>query len=345
MGEGTKIEWAHHTMNFWYGCTALSPACDHCYAETLVTKRLGKDFAERHRTGASNWKLPFLWDRRAAAAGERYRVFTLSLGDFWDKLAPIEWLVDALDVIRCTPNLDWLILTKRPQMILGALQAALREVNIKQRGEDFFLWLKGWLGGLPPRNVWLGVTAENQEQLELRAWVLSRVPAVLRFISYEPALGPLRLRRATNRWDTTWDVLTGRILDGRGAMPAATGAFHWVIGGGETGSGARAWHQDWARLVRDDCAAAAVPFLWKQNGDWAPEGPMAKQAWAIANDGSMWRMTDIAYPDGPRYGEAVRHGVDKMRMHTVYRVGKRASGRLLDDVEHLAFPASPALAA
>lgn len=322
MGADTKIEWARHTMNFWYGCTALSPACDHCYAKTLVEGRMGKDFEVRQRTGTTNWQMPYRWDRAAAKAGERHGVFTLSLGDFWDNQVPIEWLVDALDVIRCTPNLDWLILTKRPQRIMQALAAALREVNVRQRGEAFFQWLKDWIAGLPPANVWLGTTAEDRSHYRQRWHHLAEIPAVLRFLSAEPLLGDLG------------DLDLGRV-----------GAPDWVIAGGESGPGARPSHPQWYRDLRDQCAAAGAAFLFKQWGDWAPHRPQA--GGDLGGDVRRGRVA-IVHPTGQTDVEVFEATGGRSTIpgsQYMARVGKKAAGRLLDGLEHLAFPRSPALEA
>ena len=123
MAENSKIEWTHHTMNFWLGCTALSPACDHCYAEVWA-KRTGNAAlwqGERRRTSAALWRQPAKWDAACAAAGIRQRVFTNSLADFFDNQVPAEWRLDAWAVIAGARHLDWMVLTKRPENIAKML--------------------------------------------------------------------------------------------------------------------------------------------------------------------------------------------------------------------------------
>src|SRR5262245_18137233 len=123
MGADSKIEWCHHTFNAFVGCTKVSPACDHCYAEAWA-KRAGHPelwAGERRRTSAENWKQPLKWDKAAARTGERHRVFCASLADVFDNQVPDVWRTDLWKLIDLTPNLDWLLLTKRPQNIAKML--------------------------------------------------------------------------------------------------------------------------------------------------------------------------------------------------------------------------------
>ena len=273
MGAQTGIEWTDHTFNPWIGCTAISPACDHCYAKTLV-ERWGGDFEQRRRTAPSNWLKPLAWDRAAAKAGVRRRVFCASLADVFDNQVPEQWRADLWDLIRVTPHLDWQLLTKRPQNIAKMLPAD---------------WGAGW------KNVWLGTTTENQEEYDRRWPHLKCVPAVIRFISYEPAIGPLRLpMRTLGVYGEEWP--------------------DWVICGGESGPGARPMHPQWASDIRDQCAAADVPFFFKQNGEWLHDNQLG------------WFFFDDDWIKSRPY-------VDRF-----WRVGNKASGSLLDGIAHKAFP-------
>lgn len=230
--EWSKIEWTHHTCNFWYGCTKVSAGCDFCYAETMMDTRYGRVSwgagNPRRRAGIGIWNAPFKWDREAAAAGERRRVFTLSLGDFWDNQVNPHWRSDAFDDIAQCQNLDWLILTKRPQNITKMLPV-------------------DWEDGYP--NVWLGCTVENMVEARRRIPILLRVPAKRHFLSCEPMLEPLDLR--------PWL--------GRGA-----GRVDWVIAGGETGRAPRLMEPDWTRDLRDQCHKAGIYFFLKQMTRKAP---------------------------------------------------------------------------
>jgi protein gp37 len=257
MGENSKIEWCHHTFNPWIGCTRVSPGCQHCYAESLA-KRFNKaewgPTAQRVRTSDDNWRKPFAWNRKASREGVRYRVFCASLADVFeanDQL--VDWRLSLFGMIQETPNLDWLLLTKRPENVNDMVPAHWRNVN-------------HW-----PANVWIGTSVENQEQADKRIPVLLDVPARVRFLSCEPLLGPVDLSGRTV--DGVWidpeyaalDYNLGDIVRDEG-WP-----IHWVIVGGESGIGARPMNPTWVRSLRDQCVAAGVPFLFKQWGQYAPQ--------------------------------------------------------------------------
>jgi protein gp37 len=222
MAENSGIEWTHHTFNPWIGCTKVSAACDHCYAEAF-DKRFGGERwgpkAMRTRTSAANWRKPPQWNKQAEAQGIRFRVFCASLADVFDNHKSIEpaWRDALFSMIEGTPNLDWLLLTKRPQNICK--------------------W-EGYNGDWPS-NVWLGTTAENQEEFDRRVPHLIQHNAKVRFLSMEPLLGPVNMSE--------------HIED-----------LQWVITGGESGTAYRPADHDWFRSLRDQCAAHNVPFLFKQ---------------------------------------------------------------------------------
>lgn len=172
MAANSKIEWCDHTQNFWVGCTKVSPACDFCYAEAWA-KRTGHPelwAGERRRT--KTWGEPIKWNTAAQAAGRRPRVFTNSLADFFDNQVDPQWRVDAWAMIRACSELDWLILTKRPENIRKMLPPD---------------WGDGY------HNVWLGTTVENQAQADRRISHLISIPARILFLSCEPLLGDVRL--------------------------------------------------------------------------------------------------------------------------------------------------------
>lgn len=146
MSEHSSIEWTDHTFNPWWGCARVSPACEHCYAETF-SKRLGQKIwgvrAERRFFGDPHWREPLKWDRRAAKIGERHRVFCGSMCDIFEDRRDLDVHRERLwRLMAETPNLDWLLLTKRPENV--ALMAP---------------WREPW-----PFNVWLGTTVEDQNR-------------------------------------------------------------------------------------------------------------------------------------------------------------------------------------
>lgn len=175
MGEFSKIEWTTHTFNPWIGCQKVSPGCDHCYAEAMMDHRYGRvqwgPHGERKRTAPANWRKPLQWAKAARGAADRPRVFCASLADVFDNQVPDTWRSDLFQLIEDTPELDWLLLTKRPE-------------NIRK-----MIWPK-WDDGLP-RHIWLGTTCEDQKHFDRRWPILRDVHAAVRFISYEPAIGAL----------------------------------------------------------------------------------------------------------------------------------------------------------
>lgn len=177
MAENSGIEWTHHTFNPWIGCTKISAACDHCYAEAWDARGLqgGPSRWGPHaaRTRTKTWGNPLRWQKKAAAEGVRYRVFTASLADVFDNHKSIDpaWRHELWALIRQCPDLDFLLLTKRPE-------------NISRYLPD------DWADGYP--NVWLGCTVEDQKAAE-RAKHLIKIPAKVHFLSMEPLVGPVDL--------------------------------------------------------------------------------------------------------------------------------------------------------
>lgn len=233
MGNETIIAWTDHSFNPWMGCSKVSQGCAHCYAETHTKNRMGLDLwgptATRQITKGP-WKNVQRW-QKAAAAGTpgilgngKHLVFTGSLCD-WAEDRPdlVEPRARMWDVIRSSPDLWFQMLTKRPQNIRGFLP------------ED-------WGDGYP--NVWLGTSVEDMNVAD-RVDFLRDIPAVVRFISYEPALGPL------NALDIT--------------------GLDWVIFGGESGSGFRPMDPQWARDMRTKCEEAGIAFFYKQSAAFRTE--------------------------------------------------------------------------
>jgi len=257
MGSETGIEWTDHTQNFWIGCQTVSPACAHCYAEALV-KRWGGDFAVRRLTSNENLHKPYAWQRAAEKAGVRRRVFCSSLADFFDNQVPPEWRELAWRTIKETPNLDWQLLTKRPQNIAKMLPA-------------------DWGDGYP--NVWLGTTVENQEEADRRIPHLLAIPAAVHFLSCEPLLGLVDLTviaAPKTEWDGDEDWTFNCLERGEyyqrqddlGRWESGDGPWHpaisWVIIGTESGNDARHMPNEWADGLVTQCRASGVAVFVKQ---------------------------------------------------------------------------------
>ena len=307
MAEETGIAWTDSTFNPWRGCMKVSEGCKNCYAEQLVTKRQGLPVwgqdAQRIVAAESTWKNPVRWNKEVAAkpyqctrchkrspdktayclamiepddndlqdalklprrspkvcGGEvvlksSSRVFCASLADIFERYeGPAMDAVWAARtrlfvLVKDTPNLTWQFLTKRPENIMDMVPQS---------------WRESW-----PRNVWIGCTVESQKRAAERLPHLLRVPAAVRFVSYEPALEPvdwtrILLKKSTDLGpDVTFDALKG--WHG-GALDGRTG-INWLIVGGESGPGARQFNPAWADWTVTQCKAAGVPVFVKQMG-------------------------------------------------------------------------------
>lgn len=275
MSENTAIPWAHHSFNPWWGCEQISPGCVNCYG-ARDSHRWGHDCwgpdVKRRTMSHAHWKNPIKWDRKAAQAGERHRVFLMSMGDIFEDRRELDGRrAKAFSLVEGCTHLDWLILTKR-------IENAERLVPHWWNDE-------GW-----PDNAWAMVTAENQRAADERIPLLLEVPARVRGVSYEPALGSIDFDEYL--WadcpDCDGSGSLGRVVDpglayrqgstGREASCELCGGssdnlgdgrvrregLDWIIVGSESGPGARRPPVDAHRSVRDQCIAAEVPFFLKQ---------------------------------------------------------------------------------
>lgn len=347
MSENTKIEWADHTFNPWEGCQKVGPGCDHCYAETR-NARFGGGVAvnwgpgaPRRRTSTSTWAMPARWNIQAedfmAQHGRRQRVFCASLADVFDNAVDPMWRADLFWLIKNTPNLDWLLLTKRIGNAKIMMADAIATIDP----------MAEWVMPLP--NVWLGATIVNQEEADRDIPKLLAVPASKRFLSMEPLLAPVNLRHLNEdrefnevdclkpdrwddeveRWRDTDEGWEEQFEDHYDQHPAGlTGPMHvgidWVIVGGESGPGARPMHPDWARSLRDQCEATGVPFMFKQWGEHDLSYDRDR------DDPDYRRCDKMSKLPGRWINLAGGHGFNGDRVHYAHRIGKKAAGRLLD---------------
>lgn len=291
MGKNSAISWTDSTYNPWWGCQRVSPGCEHCYAETF-SHRLGFDVwgpsstTGRRFFGDKHWNEPLRWDRDAAAAGVRPRVFCGSMCD-WAEDHPelVEPRARLFDLVRRTPNLDWLMLTKRAENLARMVP-----------------WMED-PDRRPWPNVWLGTTAEDQEHYSKRWPLLRQIPAVVRFVSYEPALGALHtldfpdIKVLDSREVREGDVVVD--LDLR-PLPVP----HWLIIGGESGHGARRFDVAWARAAIRECRRLGIVPFMKQLGANVVESFGDFRAWPA---GTEWEREDeggcahifrVRVPDG-----------------------------------------------
>lgn len=358
MAEDTHISWADDTFNPWIGCMKVGPACDGCYAEALMgmggrMQRVewgapGEGIGTRVRTAPSNWAKPKKWNREQGALLEAWVnggahpgdkpaprfVFCASLADVFDNAVPPEWRRDLFDLIRATPHLTWLLLTKRPQNIAKLFAETITpELRAGHQGPEHLgrsLW---------PRNAAMGCTVVTQAEADrdvphLLMAKMGLHPAFA-FLSMEPLIEAVDLTNISTmrfRGADVLNALTGE-LSGMFGEPASPLLPHldWVITGGETDQGghkSRPQDPEWFRSLRDQCATTDTPFHHKQNGEWCEFGGRG-----IMADGSM---NFLGKPDNAPNGWAKFGDGDDVRVVT--RVGKSRSGRFIDGALHDARP-------
>lgn len=253
MSENSPIEWTEHTFNPWWGCAKVSPACDFCYAERDAHRYQphvtywGVD-APRRAFGLKHWNEPIRWNARAKMEGKPARVFCASMADVFDKNAPEGARESLWALIRGTPWLRWLLLTKR----IGNAPSMLPP---------------DWDRGYP--NVWLGISVVTQKEVDRDVPKLLDIPAYVRFLSCEPLLEAVDLYRSG------FSFLSG----GR-----TYAQVNWVIAGGESGPSARPMSVKWVRQIRDQCSNQGVPFLFKQWGEWVPPDQVPESSWSPHHD-------------------------------------------------------------
>lgn len=255
----TGIEWTKgpngepgFTFNPWIGCTKVSGACDHCYAEGAAKKLEidGKPLwggkAARRPVSESTWAAPKAWDRRAAREGRRFRVFCASMADVFDNHRSIDpaWRERLFRLMMDTPNLDWLILTKRPQNARNGMLP--------------ISWAANW-----PNNVWFGITGEDQTEFDRRWLWVCDLPAPVLFISVEPMLSELDIR-----WTLDPVEVAGRFLRSGRFSPGLETIRRpgWFIAGGESGKIADCRDTPDGHFIRllAQCHFNGIPYFQKQ---------------------------------------------------------------------------------
>lgn len=364
MGEQTGISWADKTWSPWYGCTQVSlgdhGACVGCYARQISETRMhrvvfggpGRGIGTRDVRADSAWSEPLRWERMAAASKHAWfapggppeggmgrpwpyspLIFPSMCDPFDNHPSLREPRVRFLRLIRATPHLTWLLLTKRPQ-------------NIERLYADACLDDPQWLGEPWPSNAATGCTVVTQEEADRDVPHLLGAKAALKpafaFVSMEPLLGPVDLTAISTMRFRGAEVLNGLTgeLSGIFGDPCGTTlpALDWVITGGETDQGAhkaRPTHPDWLRSIRDQCAAAGVPYHHKQNGEWLAGHQYTAELAALDSGDVFSRFDVMDWRDGQAVADADEFDLGE---EAVYRVGKKRSGRLLDGVLHDAMP-------
>jgi protein gp37 len=355
MADRTKIEWTEATWNPITGCSVVSAGCKHCYAMKLAGTRLQHHPSRAGLTidtaAGPVWNGQVRFNEQWLDQPLRWRrprlIFVCAHSDLFHESVPDEWIDRVFAIMALAPHHTFQVLTKRPERMLRYFT--------ERRDEG---WSDGHirlLFGRPARafpasfkrlplnndarmpwplpNVWLGVSVENQDAADERIPLLLQTPASVRWISAEPLLGPVdltRVMRSESEWTFCDNALTGFRAHKCGGTIGPK--LDWVVAGGESGTGARPMHPDWARSLRDQCAEAGVAFLHKQNGNWA--NPDDIEAAGLASHG--WWEEDRT-DGGVRRHEWPDSKFPCMRTE-VFCVGKKAAGRLLDGVLHDAYP-------
>lgn len=364
MATNTTIEWADKTWSPIIGCDRVSPGCDSCYAISTARIResnphpsIAAAFAgtTQDTDHGVDWSgtVNLLEDRLTEPMRWKTgrKVFVNSLSDLFHKNVPDDFIAKAFATMALTPQHSYQVLTKRHARMRALLSR--RDFAVAVRTEMYALDRDATLSldeVWPLPNLWLGVSVEDQHWADIRIPALLDTPAAVRWISAEPLLGPVDLKQAVRTMGSQrGHGLTASYVHAGGCCEHQLHGINWVVAGGESGPKARPMHPDWARRLRNQCTAASIPFLFKQWGTWGVEAPLDDKGSilntrrgmgvTVADDGTVYQPGDLAYPDGPRYGEAVRANHSRAHLTAMYRLGKKAAGRELDGREHNAFPA------
>ena len=353
----TKIEWTDETWNPVTGCSKVSQGCKHCYAlrewprlaaNPKATAYFGREFTDV-AVHPERLMAPLRWTKPR-------KVFVNSMSDLFHEDVPFDFIDRVFAVMALSPQHIFQVLTKRPERMRdymtenghgrwGFVDGRARQIYTEQSGRPFPPG-EILLGPLP--HVWLGVSVEDQSTADQRIPLLLQTPAAVRWISAEPLLGAVDLTRLSIfKADTLsrhTDALRGHSWDksayGEGGTPLPDdppdhARLDWVVVGGESGPKARPTRPDWARGLRDQCAAAGVPFLFKQWGTWAPDWEGAETCEACGKT-----KFDAINSQGECGHCGTSHWLPASKpLDTLRRVGKKAAGRLLDGALHDGYPA------
>lgn len=357
MADGTGIEWTNATWNPIAGCSIKSKGCINCYAMRMAA-RLAAMGQAKYAGLTETVKGRPVFTGKIAVADERpftqplrwkrpRRIFVNSMSDLFHENVSDGTIDDVFGIMALTPQHTYQVLTKRPVRMRDYVRTSIVPHH---SGPAKFDW--------PLPNVWLGVSVEDQATADERIPPLLDTPAAVRWISAEPLLGLVDLRNLkSDLWygRGVYDALAGMVgvrdtntadflkegfeLKGRPGERADIGPFRrakldWVVTGGESGPRARPSHPDWIRSLRDQCAAASVPFFFKQWGEWKEtDGPNCREV-----DQSTPAPRHFIEPDGSLIP------VERALTKSVYgtpimaRLGKKAAGATLDGREHREWP-------
>lgn len=287
MSSTTKIEWTDATWNPITGCSVLSAGCTNCYAMRLAGGRLrhhpSRAGLTRESGGRHVWTGEVRFNEQWLDEPLRWRrprrVFVCAHGDLFHENVPDEWIDSVFSMMSLAPEHTFQVLTKRAKRAKDYLSrfssaddaTGLRTGWVTRDGERATARVgpifpeKSW----PLPNVWLGVSVEDQATADERIPILLDTPATLRWVSAEPLLGMVDLNGMSRTVGAAADEVSADD-DALGPPLGGVAGIDWVVAGGESGPAARPSHPEWVRSLRDQCAKAGVPFLFKQWGEWAP---------------------------------------------------------------------------
>ncbi|KTS30484.1 hypothetical protein NS228_12800 [Methylobacterium indicum] len=339
MAEHTDIEWSDATWQVITGCSVATPGCTNCYAMRLAGTRLqhhpSRAGLTRDTKAGPVWtgevRFNEQWLTQPLTWRRPRKIFAAAHGDLFHEAVPDDVLDRVFAVMALCPQHTFQVLTKRAgrmrsymtapnrKRAIAARVMCISELRAREVGShkgrialDHFS--RCFAGSGPFPNIWLGVSVEDQRRADERIPDLLATPAAVRWISAEPLLGPVDLKNIQPQDRAELDALRGMDFDQ--GLPCAR--LDWVVVGGESGPGARPMHPDWARSLRDQCAAAGVPYLFKQQGAWAEvaEHPRGR---FVSSEPDV----EAIQSQGPAF---------------MAPIGKKAAGRLLDGIEHNGSP-------
>lgn len=320
----TKIEWCTETWNPITGCSPISEGGEHCYAARMVKRLAGRCGYDKDEPFKVTWHedqlaKPYFWKKPRM-------IFVCSMGDLFHEDVPDEWVAKVFQVMVSSPRHTFLILTKRPERMKKFILGKISVPNA-----DFFIKWEGVPKSDIFKNIWLGVTAENQQRADERIPVLLETPAAKRFVSIEPMLGPVDLNNilVPSEWqpDPSICLIPWYRFDALNAINddhaiVSKNQLDWVICGGETGPGSRPMHPDWVRDLRDQCIQAEVPFFFKSWGDWRAVIPQ--------NGDQPYQTTPGITGVNGNVAQVVKSHPEDQEGICMERVGKKKAGRVLD---------------
>lgn len=363
MSGTSSIEWTDKSWNPVRGCSIVSPGCTNCYAMKFAHRFSGTGQAYEGLTmmtkGGPVWtgKMRLIQDDLVEPITwvKPSRVFVNSMSDLFHEDLPFQYIADVFAVMACTTRHTYQVLTKRPARMLEFfnwlnLTAPFQWPEQVQPTKVWPQWtpLRGKRGGYdncgprwPLKNVWLGVSVEDQARADERIPLLLKTPAAVRWISAEPLLGPVSLLDGyVGKWPTACKVddkgwcQKCQLEPFNGLCDQDVERLDWVVAGGESGPGARPSHPDWFRKLRDECKLAGVPFFFKQWGGHLPGELKRGEPTIRWQDGrTEWYgdHADIKYQN---------HWLtnDEAGLVIAWPTAKKAAGRKLDGRTHDKYP-------